>query len=71
MDHINRSRPSLYSFVAGSLAFGEPSQGDTKPDQGRATNSIPAALTPAWREIQEPLSTVRDRRRVRNPAEPG
>ena len=50
MDHINRSRPSLYSFLAGSQPLEEPSQGDRKPDQGRAATSIPAALTPAWRE---------------------
>jgi hypothetical protein len=31
MDHINRSRPALYSFLAGSWPLEEPSQGDRKP----------------------------------------
>jgi hypothetical protein len=31
MDHISRSRPSLYSFLAGGYPLKEPSQGEREP----------------------------------------
>jgi hypothetical protein len=50
MEHINRSRgPGIPSSREAS-PLEEPSQGDRKPDQVRATTSIPAALTPACRD---------------------
>ena len=60
MDHINRSRPSLYSFLAGSQPLEKPSQGDRKPDQVRAP--------PPFRPRSLPLARIA-RGRVFEPTE--